>query len=886
MNPVSPPKLPLKLFRLFCSDERLEELEGDLFEVYNDFIQENGTTYGKIFYWWIVLRSFRSYALKRKKIRNRGLINSSAMFFKHNLVIAWRNLQKNKTHTAINVLGLSIGVSAFLTIFTIVQFELGFNRGIPNQERVYRIFTSFTGSFTSINKGVAMPIGPYVEENFSGIETISYFQTYGEKVKIPDADGSVKDLGRQPNMAFADSSYFKTIDIYHWLAGSPSQALNDPFKVVLTDKQARTYFGNVDWLDMIDRKVVYRDSLDVFVSGIIREPDYNTDFEFTDIISYSTIKSSWLKDRFLTDWGSTNSSSQLFIKLKKDTYLSSIQMHMDDLNEFIKEKNNELDWVQKFELQPLSDLHFNTEIGALDGGRKPAHLPTLTILGVVAFAILLIAVFNFINLETAQSNRKSKEVGVRKVMGSQRAHLVGRFLTESILITLLAVLLAVPLAHYGFIFFEEFISEGVSLDYSNYSFWISLLVLVLGVGITSGIYPAWIVSSHKPVRALSSGGSSKNTGGAFIRKTLILFQFLFSQLLIVGTLAVVWQISFMLDKELGFDEEGVVYFYTPYYSPYSKQELLLNEITQMPEIHSIALQNTPPVQNGYSTSTTKYMGEEREVVTSAHRKSGDTTFLSFYGIELLAGRNLLPNDTLKELLLNETLMSDMGFSDPREAIGKTLEFNDDDHVIAGVMKNFHFRSLHHAIEPMIYLYEDEGACISMKVNMGDQLQEAIAELTDKWNEIYPEDPLTIYFMNETIERFYKAERRTSKLASIATGIAIFISCLGLFGLISYTIVQKSKEMGIRKVLGASLFQIGSILSKEFVLLIVISFIVSTPLSYYFITQWMEDFAYQTEISWWIYVLGGFASLVIALVSIGIKVWKASAANPIESLKYE
>lgn len=880
-----PPKLPLRLFRFYCSDERIEELEGDLYEVYNEFIEEKGKRFASLFYWWLVVRSFRSYAFKKEKMKKKGSIFNLFTHIRHNLVIAWRNLSKSKSITAINVLGLSIGVGAFLAILSIVHYEMSFNRNIPESDQMYRIYTSYTGSFTSTNKGVSVSVGEYVPENFSGLKSATHFQTYSAKVEVPETDGAIKDLDRQSQLIIAGTSYFRVVDQYEWLAGNPDVALDEPFKVVLTAEQATKYFGNSDWHELLDREIIYSDSLRVFVSGIVAQPDYNTDFEFTDFISYETLENSWLKDRFGGDWGSTNSSSQLWLKTEEGVDKVNLLMQLEALDKHVAEQRGEADWVQKYELQALEDVHFSPEIGIFDSYRSPAHADTLTILGVIAFAILLIAIFNFVNLETAQSTSKSKEVGVRKVLGSPKSQLVARFLTESTIISLFAVLIAIPIAHYSFIYFEEFVPEGVALAYENPLFWVTIVGLALLVGLLAGIYPSWVISSFKPVKALTPGASAMNPGGSLIRKSLILFQFLFSQLLIVGTLAIAWQISFMLDKELGFKEDGIIYFYTPYFADYSKQKLIMDEIETMPEITDYALQQTPPVQRGYSTSTVKYQSEKGEVVTSAHQKNGDTTWIRFYDIELLAGRNLLPNDTLPELLINERFMRDLGFDDPREAVGAVFEFNNKNHTAVGVIEDFHFRSLHHVIEPMIYKYEDKPRCISMKVP-GDKLEYVINKLTDTYTEIYPERPFTAYFMDETIEQFYQTERRTSKLASVATGIAILISCLGLFGLISFTIVQKSKELGIRKVLGASLVHIGTILSKEFIILIVVAFVVSTPISWYIITKWMEEFAYKTDISWWLFVLGGLISILIAMASISVKVWKASGANPIESLRYE
>lgn len=808
--------------------------------------------------------------------------NTTFTSLRHNLLLAWRNLRKNRATALINIIGLSIGLATFLVIFNIVQYELSFNTKIPGADRIFRVYTSYTGSFTAVNSGVSVPVGPYIEQNVTGLDEISYFNTFGAEVKVAE-----KEFGRQETSVIAKPSYFNIIDQYVWIVGSPDKSLQEPFKVVLTADQAKKYFGGINWYDILGKEVVYRDSLKLEVSGIVDNLDFNSDFNFTDFISHATIGKSWLNQQYgQGEWGNTNSSSQLWVKHNENTLKSDVLLQLEDLNRHVLEQQKDADWVQSYELQPLSDLHFGSDLGIFDHSRTPAHRPTLIVLSSVAIAILLIAIFNFVNLETAQSTTKSKEVGVRKVLGSPRKKLVIRFLAESILLCFFAALLAIPISHYSIIYFQEFIPEGMALDYTNPLFWMSLLALTLIVGTVAGIYPSWVVSSFSPIKALYPGANLQKPGGGFIRKVLILFQFSFSQLLIVGTIAVTWQISYMLEKDLGFQEEGIIYFYTPYYEDYRKQELLLNELDQLPEVKAYSLQSTPPVQNGSNTSVLKYESPNGEIVMSAHQKFGDTTFLDFYGIDLLAGENLFPNDTLEQLLINETLLADLGFENEREAVGKGFEFRNQYYIIKGVIKDFHFRSLHHPIEPMVFLYSKKPRGVALKIQMGNDAQQAISKVESKWAEIYPDNQIKIRFMDETIERFYLTERRTSKLASAATGIAILISCLGLFGLISFTIIQKSKELGIRKVLGASLTHIGAILSKEFIVLIALAFTISTPISFYFIQYWMEDFAYQSEISVWVYILGGLISVIIAMFSIGAKVVKASRANPIDSLRYE
>ncbi len=882
----NPPKWPLKLFRFYCNSARLEEIEGDLCEEYNEFISRSGTRYSAIFYWWLVIRSFRSYALKRKKMKNTGLIGTFFMFLKHNLVVNWRDILKNKTTSAINIAGLAIGISAFLVIYRIITYELSFNQHFPDKERIFRVYSEFSGAFSGFNRGVSTAVPGYMRENLTGIESVAHFHNFGAKVSITDENGNPKKLDHNSAIILADETYFEIADQYEWLSGSATQSLTAPFQVVLTEAQARTYFGYDEIEDIVGKTVTYRDSLEVMVSGVVRGPAENSDFQFTEMISFATLESSWLKDRYdMNDWSNTNSSSQSWIKLHEDTDVDAFNTQLELLNDFAAGQEEDATWIKKYRLQPLSDLHYNANLGVFDSGASAIHLPTLRILSVVAFFLLLIAAFNFINLETAQATNKSREVGVRKVLGSSRTHLIGRFLSGSIMVTFLAILAAIPISYFSLDAFSEFIPEEVTLGLTEAGFWIVVLVTGLTVGFLSGLYPSMIMAKFTPISALKSGAiRDGRSQKSYLRMSLITLQFVFSQLLIIGTLTVIYQISYMLDRDLGFEKEGIVYFFAPHRQTVDKMEVLENKLKQLPEILDISRHQNPPAYRGYSTSTLKYLKGDEEIVTNAHRRQGDKNYLDFYQIDLVAGRNVIGSENTNEVVINETYIKELGYHNPEKVIGAKL---GDDYVVVGVMEDIHFQSLHHKIEPMFYKFsETYGRCIALKINMNGDLQDIIQKISDNWDLVYPDDPMDLRFMDETVERFYKTERKTSKLASTATGIAILISCLGLFGLISFTIIQRAKEMGIRKVLGASVLQIGSVLSREFITLIVLAFIISVPISYMIIQKWMGDFAYQTNISWWIYATGGLLSLLIAIGTISVKIWKASYSNPVDSLRYE
>ena len=882
-----PPKLPLRILRWFCSEQRLEELEGDLCEVYNEHIINKGSRFANTLYWWLVFRSFRSFALKRTKMKNSSFIGSLLMFMKHNLIVSWRNMLKNKTVTSINVLGLAIGISTFIAIYRIVHFELSFNKEIPDNDRIYRIYSTYSGVFEGTNRGVSTAVPNYIRENLTGIDHVVHFQNFAAQVQVGDEN---KEMAHQEKILLTDSNYFNVIDQYVWIVGSKESSLSEPFQLVLTTSQAELYFGSPDYHNHIGKKVTYEDSLIVHVAGIVQPAKTITDFDFTDFISYNTIKSSWLEDNYSPDdWSNTNSSSQVFVKTTKGTDFQKLTTQLVFLNEYAQSQEDEdSDWFKDYKAQPLSDLHYNPDLGIFDTSGGASHLPTLTVMSLVAIFLLLIAVFNFINLETAQATNKSKEVGVRKVMGSNRNNLIGRFLTESFAITFLAIVISIPISYYGLGWFEEFVPEGVTLGFDDPTFWLFLVILNVVVGALAGLYPSFVVSSFKPISSLRAGAkfTSSSAGGAYLRKFLITFQFLFSQLLIVGTLVVIVQISFMLDKDLGFEGDGVIYTYAPYYESDETNQVFLNKVRQIPELSEISVHNSPPARPGYSTSAMTFQSDTGEIKTSVHRRGGDENYLEFYDIELIAGRNVRADEDGLEILINETYVKRLGISQPEDALDLQIEMNDKKLTVVGVMQDFHFRSLHSPIDPLMYRYEEDIYCIGMKLKLDETLEQTIDKLEAHWSEVYPEETFKMRFMDETIEEFYNTERRTSKLASTATGIAIFISCLGLFGLISFTIAQRSKEMGIRKVLGATMVQIGSIISKEFVILVGIAFIISTPISHLFLQKWMEDFAYQTDISYWVYLAGGMVSLLIALASISFKIWKASTANPVDSLRYE
>ena len=611
----------------------------------------------------------------------------------------------------------------------------------------------------------------------------------------------------------------------------------------------------------------------------------------TDFISFATIEASWLKENHSADdWANTNSSSQFFIKTNEGVTAQEITEQLPPMSKIYKEHSG-WDADNKFNVQPLSDLHYDASTEIFDFSRSPAHKPTLTALSIIAVLLLIIGAINFINLETAQAVRRAKEVGVRKVMGSDRPKLIMQFIFESTLITFLGLVLALPIAEAGLLYFKEFVPEGVELNVIEALPFLSLVLLF--VGILAGAYPAFVLSSFLPALALKNlaYANSSQSRSAFLRKALIVTQFTFAQVLIIGTIVVSWQIKFMLNKDLGFKKDEVIYFNAPWWEKREKVALLKNEMERLTEVKQLSMSGALPSANGWSSSTLKYKNSNSENTINAFRKSGDPDYIGFYNIELIAGRNVYESDTVKELVINETLVKRLGFDSPGKALGEIVEYGDAKIPIVGVVKDFHIQSMHKAIEPVMMGCENKRFnCFNIRLNTsgktGEEVKANITQLENSWKKIYPDAPFSYTFLDDTIASFYKSEQRIAKLINTATMLAIFISCLGLFGLASHSTTQRTKEIGIRKVLGATVKQITLLLSRDFILFVIIAFIIAIPIAIWGANQWLNGFAYKIELTAWMFIATAIASVVIAFVTISFQTIKAANGNPVDGLRSE
>lgn len=677
-------------------------------------------------------------------------------------------------------------------------------------------------------------------------------------------------------------------DSYTWLAGSANE-LDKPFTVVLTESRAKFYFGSSDVHSLIGKSIIYRDSVSITVAGIIKDLTFNSDINFTDFVSVASIRNSqWLQYEFRLDsWHYENGNSQVFIKFHEQTNFDAIKAQLPILDELYKQHSSTSTPYfsdNKHALQPLADLHYNAELGIFGHSRSPANLPTLKILMGIAVLLLLIGAVNFINLETAQAFRRAKEVGVRKVLGSSQAKLIIQFLSESLIITAMAILISLPLCEFALGFFKEFVPAGVNLEITKLI--PALLMLLITVSLLAGLYPAFVLSSFLPARVLKSQLTVNGTRTAFLRKSLIVFQFTFAQALIIVTLIIGWQINFMLTKDLGFRKEAIVYFFTP--GNFSDAKILKTELEKIAEVDNVSSSGRPPSYPSVSYTYITYLPGNESDNLEISMSTADESFLNVYDIELLAGKNLSPVDTAREVLINETLLRKLGFKNAVEAVGHSIQNHNRTLIITGVVKDFHIESLRNTVEPLLLMHATNLSCLNIKLTWleGEQLKTALTKIETAWKRVYPEEPFQLSFMDETLNNFYQNEKRTSKLVTTATFMAIFISCLGLWGLASYAAVQRTKEIGIRKILGATVHSIVALLSKNFVILVLLAFILAAPLAWRAGNLWLNGFAYRIEINAWIFIITVIGAVFIMFVTIGYQTYKAASTNPVNSLRSE
>jgi putative ABC transport system permease protein len=817
---------------------------------------------------------------------------------KNYFIIAFRNFRHNKVFSAINMVSLAIGISAALVIYLVVQYEFSFEHEQPDKERVYRVVTDiqFPGQLFK-NSGVPMPTPQAMRNDLTGIETATHFITGIEsKVVIPTKnDQPVLTFKKQKDLAYADEYYFSMFP-YTWLAGSKKNILKEPLQVVLTESRAKAYFGNVPFNNMIGREVIYNDSIKVTVAGIVKEKTGATDFIFKEFISLATITTTGLKEHFsIDDWGSINSNSQLFVKLTKGVTPRQVEAKFPAFRKKYLTKKDEKDDTYHH-LQAITDMHFNADYDVFE--QRQAHKPTLYSLLAVAAFLLLLGCINFINLTTAQSTQRAKEIGIRKTMGSKKSQLVFQFLTETFVLTVLATILSIVITPWILKAFHNFIPSGVSFASINQGHvWLFLILLMITVSVLSGIYPALVLTRFNPATVLKNQAftGSSQTRTAWLRKTLTVTQFVIAQFLLIATLVVSKQIYYSIHKDLGYKKDAIVYFYVPanYYSdkPDNRCLVLLEKIKAIPEIEKASLAGNSPASAGSNFSTMAVNNGKKVVDLLVETKNADPAYFDIYKLKLLTGRLPQESDTVREYVINETYAKTLGFLNPGEAVGKIIDRKRYKAPIVGVLADFHTKSTHAAIKPLAFASAKKDSYVFhlalQPAEYGtDTWKTGLAKVEKAYKGLFPDDDFSYTFFDKSIAEFYKSEQNISSLLKWSAGLCILISCLGLLGLVMYTTNIRTKEIGIRKVLGASVTQLVALLTKDLLLLILIAFVIASPIAWWAMYKWLENFAYRTSISWWIFLVCAVSMTFIALLVLCIRTFRTAMANPVKSLRTE
>jgi putative ABC transport system permease protein len=803
---------------------------------------------------------------------------------KNYIKTAWRNLLRNKSYTAINVVGLAVGIAACLLIFLVIQFETSFDTFHRKKDHIYRVITANKGpEGMSYSSGVPFPTGPALRMDYPELVAVTSIMSNSGQITVLD-NGKTKALKKfkETNVYFTDPQFFDVFD-FGWLAGDKKTALAEPNTVVLTREYAEKYFG--DWKNAIGKNIQYDNKNVLKVTGILKNIPVTTDIPIQVVISYATIKNTDFNGN-LKDWVSVFGGHYCFVVLPGNMAAARFN---NDLAKFVK-KHKPADYVKDgMTLQPLKEMHYDSRVSVFSDHTFSKEL--INALSLIGLFLLIIACVNFINLATAQAVNRSKEVGIRKVLGSNRRQLVLQFISETFIITMFAVTFAIGITAFSLPFLNQLLDIKLSSSFLiDPTVLLFLAAIIIGVTLLSGLYPALILSGFNPISALKNKVAPISSSGISLRRGLVVLQFCIAQVLVIGTLVIITQMNYFRNKSLGFEKDAIINVPVPGDSiSHLKMSTLRNQLLQVAGLKDLSFSFASPSDNSGWSTDLKYDNSPKKTDFNANLKWADASYFKFYNLKFVAGRPYIKSDSVREYVVNETFLKKLGVRNPQDAIGRYINLWDDKKKyapIVGVVKDFNTRSLHRDIPPVLMSsWKDVYQTINIKLQ-GGNIKQTLASVEKMWNQTYPNYVYEYQFLDDKIAAFYKADSQLSQLYKIFAGIAIFISCLGLYGLVSFMAVQRTKEVGIRKTLGASVANIVYLFSKEFTLLILVAFVISAPIGWYFMNKWLQDFTYKINLSVGIFITAIAVSVVIAWATVGYKAIQAALANPVQSLRSE
>jgi putative ABC transport system permease protein len=800
--------------------------------------------------------------------------------------IAWRNLIRNKVFSAINIVGLALGLATCLTISLFVLDELSYDRYNEKADQIVRVFFQGTMQGGTIKEAHVMPpTAQTLKANYPEVLEAtrlrvagSPFITYGDKTF------------RNQSVVYADSNFFQVFTL-PLLQGNPKTVLLQPNTAVITQAMARKYFGNEDPIG----KVLTIKSTNAVckITGVIDKVPTNSHFHFDLFLSMTSLpeaqSTSWLTSEFFTyltlPKGYDYKRLEAKLPLTVEKYMGpQLQQSFGmSYNQFRQKGNN-----VSLHLQPLTDIHLHSTFGY--DLTPPGDSQYVYIFGAIALFMLLIACINYMNLSTAGASKRAKEVGIRKVMGSVWQSLTNQFLIESLLLTMIALALAIGIVYLALPLFNNLSGKELILNFGN-DLWLlpGLLLLGILVGILAGSYPAFFLSSFKPIAVLKGTRFTGNRKSIGLRSGLVVVQFFISITLMIGTTVVYRQLNYIQNKKLGYEKEQVLVLPETWLLD-KKEEVFRDQLMQDPRVVNVSTSGYLPAGPSNNNNFFVYPENSATQLVKTLRYDVDYNYIPTLGMQIVAGRNfskLFGTDSTG-VILNETAARTLGWG--KDALGHTIRRTDREgskatYRVIGVVKDFHFRSLHEPISPLVMVLGRNAGTVIVKVKTKD-MTGLLASLENEWKKLTPDAPFTYSFLDKRFNDTYLAEQKTGRILGIFAGLTIFVACLGLFGLATFMAEQRTKEIGVRKVLGASVTSIVGLLSKEFLKLVAIAIVLATPVAWWAMDKWLQDFAYKIDISWWMFAAAGLLTVVIALLTVSFQSVKAALMNPVKSLRSE
>jgi len=797
------------------------------------------------------------------------------------LKTAYRSLVRNKHYTIFNIIGLTISISVCLLIFIIVQYETSYDDFHKNGDNIYRVVTKFDRPIgdSYFSQGVPYPLPRMIKNEFSQIKNAATIVLYpNSDLIVLDKNGqAAKKFKENSGVFFTEPSFFNIFN-FSFLIGSPETSLKDVNSVILTKEIAIKYFG--DYKSAMGGLIKLNNQTTLKVSGILNTIPENSDFQLRVILQYNT---NFFPLNY--DWRNLQDNYQYFITLAPNSEISKINSQLSAFSV----KYRPIDFLKYTEfLQPLNNIHSNREIGNFTG--KTTTINQIQTMSLIAVFILLIGCINFINLATSQAINRAKEICVRKVLGSSKLQLRFQFLIETLLIVLVSVVFSIGTVLLLLSFTSNLLE--ITLSFSNINLinlFVFILVTILLVTFLAGFYPSIILSRYNPVEALKNKFSvNKSSSGISLRRVLVIFQFITAQSLIIGTVVIIEQMSFLKHGSMGFDKNAVVNLSLPNddMTMSKKFNQLTNQLLQINGVKQVSFNSSAPANDDNSSNAFKFDHSTMLTYFYPIVKFIDTNYIGLYKIPLVAGRNINAADSVSEFLVNEALVKKLGLKNPQDIINKEADLVDGyaKGLIVGVLKDFHSTSFKNSYNPVLLTNKKAQYRFASIKFSSNNVEEVLATSKKIWNEAFPNYVFEYQFLDVKIDGFYKHENQLAEIYKSVSAVAIFVSCLGLFGLASFMSMQRTKEVGIRKVLGASPLNIVFIFSREFVTLISIAFLISSPITLWFTSQWLQKYAFRIVLNGWIFLFVGIGSILIAVITISYYALTTALANPVNALK--